>query len=73
MLLHTSYFIIYVPTANFRSDYSSEKLVKYHVKIMGDCLEQRDATESKVPTSVNCSYGANCKIMVIKHAEERNQ
>jgi len=41
MLLHTSYFVIDVPAADFRSDYSSEKLVKYHhVKIMGDCLEQ---------------------------------
>jgi len=27
-----------------------------------------DATASKVLTSVNCSYGANCKIMVIKHS-----
>jgi len=71
-LLHTSDFIIDVPTANFRSDYSSKKLVKYHVKIMGDCLEQQDATASKVPKSMNCSYGANCKIMVIKLAEERN-
>jgi len=39
MLLHTSGFIIDVPTANFRSDHSSEKLVKYRVKIVGDCLE----------------------------------
>jgi len=73
MLLHTSYFIIDVPAADFRSDYSSEKLVKYNVKIMVDCLERQDATASKAPTSLNCSYGANCKIIVIKHAEERNQ
>lgn len=65
-------FIIDVPTANFKSDYSCEMLVKYHVKIMGDCLERQDATASKVLTSLNCSYGVNCKIMVIKHAEERN-
>jgi hypothetical protein len=38
---------------------------------MGDCLEQQDATASKVPTSTNCSYGAICIIMVIKHKEER--
>jgi len=32
MLLHTFDFIIDVPTANCRSDYSSEKLIKYYIK-----------------------------------------
>lgn len=74
MLLHAFDFITDVPTANFGSDYSSEELVKLkcHVKIMGDRLERKDATASKVPTLMNYSYGENCKIMVIKHAAERN-
>jgi hypothetical protein len=55
-----------------KSDYSCEKLVKlkYRVKIMGHCVERKDATASEVPTLMNCSYGANFQLIVIKHAEE---
>jgi hypothetical protein len=57
-----------MPTAHFKSDYGSKKLLKYSVKIMAHRVES--AMASQIPKSVHWSYDANFKLMVIKHVEE---
>jgi hypothetical protein len=37
---------------------------------MGDHVERRDVTASKILRPIYCSYYAYFKIMVIKHTEE---
>jgi transposase-like protein len=61
-----------MPTAHFKSDYLSEKLVKYSVKIIDNRFERKGATASQIPKSMRWSYDANFKLMVIRHAEETN-
>jgi hypothetical protein len=41
-----------MPTAHFKSDYLSEKLLKYSVKIMGDRFERKGAMASQIPKSM---------------------
>lgn len=38
----------------------------YSVKIIGDHLERKDTTTSKIPISMCCSYKADFKLMAIK-------
>jgi hypothetical protein len=42
-----------MPTAHFKSDYRSEKLLKYFVKIMGDLVERKGAMASQIPESIH--------------------
>jgi hypothetical protein len=47
-------------------------MLKYSVKIIGDCFERKGAMASQIPKSMRWSYGANFKLMVIKREEESN-
>jgi len=42
------------------------------VKIIGDYVELKYILLCKMPKSVYCSYNANYKLMIVKHAEEKN-
>jgi hypothetical protein len=54
MLIYTSDFIIdETPTACYKADYWSEKLLKYSVKIMGDCVEKQGAVTSQITKSMH--------------------
>jgi hypothetical protein len=39
---------------------------------VGDHVERKGTTAFQTPKPVNCSYGANFKLMLIRHAEETN-
>jgi hypothetical protein len=39
---------------------------------VGDYVENKGTTALQTPKSVNCSYGINFKLMLIRHAEETN-
>jgi hypothetical protein len=59
-------------TAYFSSNYLSEKLLKYSVKIMVDHDERKGAVASQILKSLHWSYDVYFKLIVIKHAEDTN-
>jgi hypothetical protein len=44
----------------------------YSVKIIGDHLERKDTTASKIPQSMCCNYKADFKLIVTKCLDEND-
>lgn len=61
-----------MPVAPFKSHHSSETMVMYSVKIIGDHLERKDTTASKIPQSMCCNYRADFKLIVTKRLDEND-
>ena len=59
-----------MPTAQFKSHHCSKTLLMYSVKIMGDHLEKKDTTATKIPQSMCCNYKADFKLIVTQCLEE---